>query len=87
MWAEALAGKLRAAGTDLAVLEAERIAALWKAEAPLKALQERTEQLQARAAAVEKQVRLELQCILDSSRCDSDLSRFEAFAHKVTMPE
>ncbi len=57
VWGEALAAKLRAAGTDLAVLEAERIAALWKAEAPLRALQQRAEQLQARAAAVEKQVR------------------------------
>lgn len=56
MWAEALAAKLRAAGTDLAALEAERIAALWKAEAPLKALQERAEQLQSRAIAAEKQV-------------------------------
>ncbi|BDA44627.1 hypothetical protein COCOBI_06-1030 [Coccomyxa sp. Obi] len=59
VWGEALAAKLRAAGTNLAALEAERIAALWKAEAPLKALQERAEQLQTRAAAVEKQARQE----------------------------
>ncbi len=56
MWAEALAAKLRSAGTDLAALEAERIAALWKADAPLKALQHRAEQLQHRAEAAEKQV-------------------------------
>lgn len=63
MWGEALAAKLRAAGTDLAALEAERIAALWKTEAPLKALQERAEQLQGRTAAVEKQVWLKSHCI------------------------
>lgn len=54
-WGEALATKLHAAGTDLAALEAERIAALWKPEAPLQALQQRADHLQSQLIAAQTQ--------------------------------
>ncbi len=56
-WGEALAAKLRAAGADRAALEAERIAELWKAEAPLAAMQARVRELQAQLASAQQQVR------------------------------
>lgn len=55
-WGEALAAKLRATGADRASLEAERIAALWKANAPLAALQAQLRELQQQLVSSQRQV-------------------------------
>jgi hypothetical protein len=63
-WGEVLAARLRVAGTDRAALEAERIAALWKVEAPLIAMQAHVQELQSQLSAAQQQVRPFMTCML-----------------------